>query len=101
MRGQFYSPGLGTTGTEALFPISSGLALMGRFEDEEQVFDVPEHVVAAFNGFMIGGARRQIYARDAEFVYRLGKGEKSRRGADIFHDVRFNRPRKTDSRVAR
>jgi hypothetical protein len=68
----FHPPGLGTSNTDALFPISPSLALLGNFEmAEADVFDISERTVAAFNGAIALSARRQIYARDEEFSYRL------------------------------
>jgi len=50
MRGGFYGPGFGLTGTEVIFPVSTRLAVVGAFELKEAVIDVGEDAVAGING---------------------------------------------------
>lgn len=92
-RGILSSPGLGLLGTEILFPVSKEVALVGAFEIEDREIDVTPDQVAAFNGGMVAAAERQVYARDGEFAYSMGPGDKIRRGAELLNDRRFNRPR--------
>jgi hypothetical protein len=49
----FRGPGLGMMGTELLFPLSSDLALFGRFEGEEAEREVNDFVIAGFNGAVV------------------------------------------------
>jgi len=90
-----HPPGLGTRNTDALFPISPELALFGNFEmGEPDVFDVSDISVAEFNGTMALSARRQLYARDDGFPYRLSGDQVHRHGAALLEDERFvRRPR--------
>lgn len=64
-------PGFGRPDTLVLFPLAPSLALVGTFEGDERVVDATESQIADFNFAMIENARRQIYARDPNFLYRL------------------------------
>jgi hypothetical protein len=88
----FHGPGLGMTGTNLLFPLSSDLALFGRFEGEESERDVDDFVIAGFNTVVITYAERQAYARDDGFLYTRQIHEAPRRGTDLLSDPLFSRP---------
>jgi hypothetical protein len=64
-------PGFGRPGTMVLFPLSPSLALIGTFEGDDEVIDATGSQIADFNFAMIENARRQIYARGLDFLYRL------------------------------
>lgn len=72
--------GFGRRETLVLFPLASSLALVGSFEGPEQVIDATDDQIADFNWAMIDNARRQIYARAGDFLYRLNDGEPPRCG---------------------
>jgi hypothetical protein len=73
-------PGFGRPGTLVLFPIAPSLALAGTFEGEDLVIDADDNQVADFNFAMIENARRQVYARDATFLWRLEDGASPQSG---------------------
>ncbi len=91
MRGGFYPPGHGLTGTEIIFPIGKRLAVVGAFELEDGEFTLDEDGVAGINGALVAYAERQIYAHDADFTYSRQYSEKPRRGADLVNDLIFRR----------
>jgi hypothetical protein len=84
-RGPFYSPGFGLNGTEVVFPVSNGLAMISTFDGPHGVHDATPEQVALVNGAVAGHGRRQIYARDDRFHYAHAPGE-MRRGADLLRD---------------
>jgi hypothetical protein len=92
MRGGFYGPGFGLTGTEAYFPVSTRLAAVGTFELQEGTIEVPSYAVASLNGAQIAYAHRQVYARDHNFIYALDAGERPRKASKLIDDRRFRRP---------
>lgn len=65
----FFPPGYGMEMTDVMFPLSSNLALIGRFEGEEKEATADFFSVASYNANVIGLARRQIYARDDAYSY--------------------------------
>lgn len=80
----FYGPGHGLTGTTVAFPVSKEVALIGTFEAPSDVeVDLNEEQVAHFNGHIIAGADRRIFARDGTFRYRSGWSGKWMRGVDL------------------
>ncbi len=82
--------GYGLPGTVVLFAISERMALIGNYEGEETVSVATEDEIASFNGAMISNARRQIYARDADFLFRLSP-EASRQRGDLIEALRHHR----------
>ena len=92
MRGGFYGPGFGLTGTDVYFPISTGLAVIGAFELEELEIDINENGVAGLNGAQVAYAERQVYARDHNFTYSLQPNEGPRKASKLMCDKRFRRP---------
>jgi len=94
MRGGFYGPGFGLTGTHVYFPISTGLAVIGAFELKELEIDIEENGVAGVNGAQVANAERQVYARDRNFTYFLQPDEAPRKASKLIDDSRFRRPRK-------
>lgn len=73
-------PGFGRPDTLVLFPLAPSLALVGSFEGDDRVIDANTSQIADFNWTMIENARRQIYARDPDFLYRLEADEPPRSG---------------------
>lgn len=67
-------PGFGRPDTMVLFPLAPSLALIGTFEGDDKVVDANDSQIADFNFAMIENARRQVYARDSDFLYRLEDG---------------------------
>jgi hypothetical protein len=59
--------------------------MIGTFEGPDGVVDADEQQVAMMNGIILGHSRRQVYARDDRFRYRMRDGE-LRRGADVLRD---------------
>lgn len=88
MRAGNHPVGLGLRRTQILFPISNELALMGAFEAENMEGDVPEHMVAQINGSILLHAKRQIYARESDFVYQLKHHRRMMRGNELLKDER-------------
>jgi Protein of unknown function (DUF4238) len=91
-RGGFYGPGLGLTGTDLLFPLTSDLALCGRFDGDELGHLLNDYGVAGFNGAVVTFAERQVYARDDTFLYPRQPSESPRPGNDLLNDPLFPRP---------
>jgi hypothetical protein len=52
-----------------LFPLSSELALIGRFDGNEDVVEADIFTVGSFNSTVMGYAGRQIYSADDQFYY--------------------------------
>jgi Protein of unknown function (DUF4238) len=93
MRGGFYGPGFGLTGTDVYFPISTGLAVIGAFELEELTMAIGENAVAGLNGAQVDYAERQVYARDRNFTYALQPNEAPRKASKLIGDKRFRKPK--------
>lgn len=91
-----FSPGLGMPDTRLLFPVSNSLAMIGSFEGEDGEHDAPAEVIAAFNTAVIARSRRQVYARDGEFLYRELRHSKLTRGAELLNDPSFGRNRRNE-----
>lgn len=86
-----YPPGLGRRGTQLLFPISNELAAMGAFEGDDMEVDADEKLIAQVNGSIFLHARRQIYARDDDFVYQFRHNRKVMQGRDLLNDRALSR----------
>lgn len=97
-RGRFYGPGLGLPGTEVIFPISPGLAMIGAFELKDDEREVADEVVAAVNGAIATYAERQVYARDSNFHYQTQSSAPPRKANKLLGDQIFKRPRRSDAR---
>jgi len=93
-RRSFYPPGFGLTGTEALFPLSKSLALLGTFEGKERDVNGSKELVAAFNGATIANLASQVYAESPDFHYVMQPGDDIREGAHLLKDVDFLAARK-------
>jgi hypothetical protein len=91
MRGKFYGPGHGLTGTEIVFPVGKRLAIVGAFELEDGELPLTEDGVAGINGALVAYADRQVYAHDIDFTYSRQYTEKPRRGAGLAKDLLFRR----------
>jgi Protein of unknown function (DUF4238) len=101
MRGGFYGPGFGCTGTEVLFPICTRLAVVGAFELKNgPAVEVNESAVASFNGAQIAYAERQVYARDRNFTYVLQSDEAPRKASRLIHDRGFRKPTQANATEA-
>src|SRR5262249_28908623 len=101
MRGGFYAPGFGCTGTEVLFPICTRLAVVGAFELKNgPAVEVNESAVASFNGAQIAYAERQVYARDRNFTYVLQSDEPPRKASRLIHDRGFRKPTQANATEA-
>jgi hypothetical protein len=85
-RGPFNSPGFGLKGTEVVFPVSNGLAMIGTFDGPHGVHDATPGQVALVNGAIAALGHRQISARDDRFHYAHAPRE-MRRGADLLQDL--------------
>jgi hypothetical protein len=78
--GQQFAPGFGLADSDILFSLSPKVALVGRFDGEEDVVDSGLHGVASFNSTIMGYAIKQIYAPNDQYHYTrpvpqpLGKG---------------------------
>jgi hypothetical protein len=88
-RGRFPPPGHGLHGTQIVFPISTGLAMIGTFEGTEETRDAPEDLIATINGTVIQFAERQVYARDQNFIYCFDPFEQPRKASKLVDDRRF------------
>jgi hypothetical protein len=84
-----HGPGYGSPNSEVLFPLTSALALVGRFDGVASEDDVGSEYVAAYNSTVATFAERQVYARDDAFLYY--SGEKLRRGVAMKGDRNFIR----------
>lgn len=95
----FYSPGFGMGGTVVTFPVSKEVALMGTFEQQEDVeAELTETQVALYNANVIAGADRQIYGRDSDFQYvSPWSGGRVRRGLDLVGEILGRRQRRKAS----
>jgi hypothetical protein len=90
-RGGFWPPGLGLARTQLLFPISNELAAIGAFEIDEMETEATELQIAQINGSIILHARRQVYARDSDFLYKMQHNPTIMRGADLLNDQALSR----------
>jgi hypothetical protein len=81
--------GFGLRGTEVIFPLSNRLALMGAFDIEDEVNTATEEFVAEINGLTISQSRRQVYARDRNFLYTSQQGERPREASRLMTDGIF------------
>jgi Protein of unknown function (DUF4238) len=68
-RGGRFGPGYGLAGTDILFPLSSELGLIGRFDGNEVSVEADLFTVSSFNTAVIGYASSQIYAADNQYYY--------------------------------
>jgi Protein of unknown function (DUF4238) len=91
MRGGFYGPGHGLTGTEVIFPIGQRLAMVGAFELKDGERQLDEDGVSGVNGALVAFAERQVYAHDVDFTYSREYSEKPRRGVELVNDAIFRR----------
>ncbi len=88
-----YSPGFGLKGTRVIFPISTDLAMIGEFEQAENVRETDEVGVAEINTTIAHRAKRQVYARDMHFQYANDDG-KPRKAAKLASERWFRKPGK-------
>lgn len=103
MRHELRPPGYGMTGTEVLFPISSGLAWVGTFEHPARVLDVREEQVRTFNAAIVDFCDRQVYGKDGDCSYQADAADKPRRLRELLNDrrVKAREEIKTKVRIAR
>jgi Protein of unknown function (DUF4238) len=87
LRGNLYPPGLGLKNTEILFPVSNTLAVIGRFEEDEQEIEASSDLIARFNGAIISQSKRQVYARDDSFMYTFDDMENPKKGDTLIEYV--------------
>ncbi len=87
LRGNLYPPGLGLKNTEILFPVSNTLAVIGTFEEEEQEIDASLDFIARFNGAIISRSKRQVYARDNNFMYLFDDMKEPQKGNTLIEYV--------------
>lgn len=92
--------GHGLTGTEIIFPIGLGTAVVGAYELQDGEIDLSEDYVADVNGAIIAHAEKQVYARDEDFAYVVEQNERRqrRRGSTIPRDRYFTRQEKLDDK---
>lgn len=86
-RGRFPAPGFGMRRTKIVFPICNELAAIGAFELHEEESDAPDWLIAQINGTAAAHAERQIYAKNANFVYRLSRHAPDRRGEQYLTEL--------------
>lgn len=91
MRGSFYGPGLGLTGTQIVFPLSRELAIVGAFEfkPKPNFFTIGPERVAEINGATVANAARQVYCTDHETTYVLEHDERPKKCMTLLTDSRF------------
>jgi hypothetical protein len=89
MRGKFYGPGHGLSGTEIIFPVGKRLAVVGAFELQDAEYQLTEEGVAGINGALVAYADRHVYAHDIDFRYSRQETEMGRRGAALINDLLF------------
>jgi hypothetical protein len=82
----FPGPGFGMRRTQVVFPISNELAVIGAFEAREEERDAPDWLIAQINGTVAVHADRQIYAKNANFIYRLVHNGRTMRGDQFLAD---------------
>jgi hypothetical protein len=85
--GNQYTPGLGLSDRDVLFPLSSKLALIGQLEGEEDVLEFDENGVADFNATVMGYAIKQIYADDKYYRYSRPQGKPLGIGCKVLQDA--------------
>jgi hypothetical protein len=79
--------------TDLIFPLSSQIVLLGRFEGEDSQHDLDAVQIAGLNGAQIDYANRQIFASpDDSFMYLLDPAERPKQGTDLLEDFRFTTP---------
>jgi hypothetical protein len=81
-----FPPGYGMRKTDILFPISSGLAWLGRFQSGEEVIEVSEEYVRHFNASVISMAVRQVYGQDGDCGYQAAPWARQRRLRELLTD---------------
>jgi hypothetical protein len=80
-------PGFGMKSTDVFFPVSRQTALVGRFGGDEQVLAADIFDVSACNGIVIQLSRRQVYAANDSFLYRIGTLADIKEGRHLIQDV--------------
>jgi Protein of unknown function (DUF4238) len=85
-RGGFFGPGYGVVGTDILFPLSSDVALIGRFEGDEDVVEADLFTVSSFNTTLIGYASSQVYSADNQYYYMRPFPQPFGRGYSLVED---------------
>jgi hypothetical protein len=83
------SPGFSVQGTEVIFPLSTTLALRGRFEGEENVIEADAATVGTINSLVISNAKNQVYAHDYCFKFMREDPAELGSGATLVQDKRF------------
>jgi hypothetical protein len=81
--------GFGLKGTEVVFPVSNRLVVMGAFELEDSDITINERQVAELNGLFVAYSRRQVYARDLNFLYTPRFGHEPQKGSRLIKDRAF------------
>jgi hypothetical protein len=65
--------------------------VLGAFELNNSECDVPDELVASFNGAAIAFAQRQVYSRDHNFTYLMQNNEQPRKASKLINDPTFIR----------
>lgn len=85
-RGQLFAPGYGLPDTDILFPLSSELGLIGRFDGNEDVVEADVFTVGSYNSTVMGCASSQIYSADDQYRYMRPFPEPFGRGFSLLDD---------------
>jgi hypothetical protein len=63
------SPGFGLNNTQLYFPVSKYVALLGKFDGNDDVIEVSKEIVSTFNSMMLMSFYKQIYSPTLKFFY--------------------------------
>ena len=74
--------------TMLVFPLSNTLALIGA-SFKRGTIEISEAEIAAVNTIILGSAQRQIYAKDAHFLYQFPPDIYFKKGGELYSDERF------------
>lgn len=95
-RGGLYRPGFGLRNTSVTVPLGRHLAIVGKFEGQEECLPINEKGVAHVNSIIIAHSDRRVFAADNHFFYMSGMDEELRPASKLPTDAHF-RPRKKNS----
>jgi Protein of unknown function (DUF4238) len=85
-RAGFFGPGYGLPDTDVLFPLSSELGLIGRFDGQEDTVEADFLTVATYNNAVIGHASSQVYSADDQYYYMRKFPQPLGRGYSLLQD---------------
>jgi Protein of unknown function (DUF4238) len=81
--------GLKLKGTEVVFPISPGLAVVGAYELKDGHEEGTAEQIASINGTTILNSGRQVYAFNGDFAYQIDQSKEAISSTQLVNDELF------------